>query len=182
MYGDIKLKIRHAKRGNEKTLDLSGMGLSDIPIDITQLTMLESINVSNNKLQNLKRVEQLPNLREINASNNQINSLHQEMLDMFSIETIQLYGNPIVNSHPQLAQIENNQAQLKRALQQYFGVAASSGLQGIQSSTGMGGSGIGNYQSNVPSGQFGSGGTGGLGMQKNTSYGQASSTGIGSYG
>ena len=103
MYGDIKLKIRHAKRGNEKTLDLSGMGLSDIPIDITQLTMLESINVSNNKLQNLKRIEQLPNLREINASNNQINSLHQEMLDMFSIETLQLYGNPIVNSHPQLA-------------------------------------------------------------------------------
>jgi Leucine-rich repeat (LRR) protein len=57
MYGDIKLKIRHAKRGNEKTLDLSGMGLSDIPIDVTQLTMLESINISNNKLQNLKRIE-----------------------------------------------------------------------------------------------------------------------------
>jgi Leucine-rich repeat (LRR) protein len=57
MYGDIKLKIRHAKRGNEKTLDLSGMGLSEIPIDITQLTMLESLNVSNNKLLNLKRVE-----------------------------------------------------------------------------------------------------------------------------
>jgi Leucine-rich repeat (LRR) protein len=52
---------------------------------------------------NLKRVEQLPNLREINASNNQINSLHAEMLDMFSIETIHLYGNPIVNSNPQLA-------------------------------------------------------------------------------
>lgn len=35
MYGDIKLKIRHAKRGNEKSLDLSGMGLSEIPVDIT---------------------------------------------------------------------------------------------------------------------------------------------------
>lgn len=32
---DIKLKIRHAKRGNEKTLDLSGLGLTEIPIDIT---------------------------------------------------------------------------------------------------------------------------------------------------
>ena len=31
---DIKLKIRHAKRGNEKTLDLSNMGLTEIPIDI----------------------------------------------------------------------------------------------------------------------------------------------------
>ena len=32
---DIELKIRHAKRGNEKTLDLSGLGLTEIPIDIT---------------------------------------------------------------------------------------------------------------------------------------------------
>jgi len=32
---DVKLKIRHAKRGNEKALDLSGMGLSDLPVDIT---------------------------------------------------------------------------------------------------------------------------------------------------
>ncbi len=76
MQGDIKLKIRHAKRGNEKQLDLSGMGLSELPVDITQLTLLESINLSNNKLINLKRIEQLPNLREINASNNQINQLH----------------------------------------------------------------------------------------------------------
>jgi Leucine-rich repeat (LRR) protein len=54
---DIKLKIRHAKRGNERSLDLSGMGLSEIPVDITQLTMLEIINVSNNKLTSLRRLE-----------------------------------------------------------------------------------------------------------------------------
>ena len=32
---DIKLKIRHAKRGNERNLDLSNMGLIEIPMDIT---------------------------------------------------------------------------------------------------------------------------------------------------
>jgi Leucine-rich repeat (LRR) protein len=57
MMSDIKLKIRHAKRGNERSLDLSGMGLSEIPVDITQLTMLEVINVSNNKLTSLRRLE-----------------------------------------------------------------------------------------------------------------------------
>ena len=31
---EIKLKIRHAKRGNERTIDLSNMGLTEIPIDI----------------------------------------------------------------------------------------------------------------------------------------------------
>lgn len=35
MQGDIKLKIRHAKRANERCLDLSGMGLSELPVDIT---------------------------------------------------------------------------------------------------------------------------------------------------
>lgn len=97
---DAKLKIRHAKRGNERTLDLSGLGLSELPVEITQLTMLESINLENNKLTHLKRIEQLPNLREIKAANNQISSLHKEMLDMFSIESLSLYGNPIVNSAP----------------------------------------------------------------------------------
>lgn len=30
------------------------------------------------------------------------------MLDMYSIDTLYLYGNPIVNSNPQLAKIEGN--------------------------------------------------------------------------
>jgi len=57
MLSDVKLKIRHAKRGNEKILDLSGCGLSDIPVELTQLTMLESVNLENNKLTNLRRIE-----------------------------------------------------------------------------------------------------------------------------
>lgn len=39
--------------------------------------------------------------------------LHDELLDMWSIETLILYGNPVVNQHPALAQIENNQTLLK---------------------------------------------------------------------
>jgi Leucine-rich repeat (LRR) protein len=57
MLSDIKLKIRHAKRGNEKTIDLSNLGMTELPPDITQLTMLETLIVSNNKLQHLRRVE-----------------------------------------------------------------------------------------------------------------------------
>lgn len=70
MISDVKLKIRHAKRGNDRTLDLSNMGLTELPADITQLSMLEVLIVQNNKLTNLKRVEQLPNLKEVDASNN----------------------------------------------------------------------------------------------------------------
>lgn len=76
---DIKLKIRHAKRGNERSIDLSGMGLLEIPGDIMQLTCLEQINLSGNKLTSLRGIEQLQNLREINAQNNNISVLHQEL-------------------------------------------------------------------------------------------------------
>lgn len=72
MLSDIKLKIRHAKRGNEKTLDLSGMGMTELPADITQLSMLENLVVANNKLTSLRRVENLPNLTAIDARNNNI--------------------------------------------------------------------------------------------------------------
>lgn len=67
---DVKLKIRQAKRSKDKVLDLSGLDLREIPVDIQQLTMLESLNVSKNKLTSLRRVEDLPNLREIFAGNN----------------------------------------------------------------------------------------------------------------
>ena len=120
MISDIKLKIRHAKRGNEKTIDLSGLGMSELPVDITQLTMLETLIVSNNKLQNLRRVENLPNLRAIIANNNQISQLHPELLDMYSLETINLCANPVVNSMPELARIDGNADQLASALGRYF--------------------------------------------------------------
>jgi leucine-rich repeat protein SHOC2 len=117
MMADIKLKIRHAKRGNERVLDLSGLGISELPADITQLTLLEELKVSNNKLKDLKRVESLPNLRLIDASNNSITSLHSELIEMFSLDTLYLFGNPVVNSNPQLAKIENNSVQIRKALE-----------------------------------------------------------------
>ena len=107
-------------------MDLSGFGISDLPIDILQLTMLEVLIVSNNKLTNLRRVEALPNLRVLDASNNNIGSLHSELLEVYSLESLYLFGNPIVNSNPQLAKIEGNQVTVKRALEKYFGVSSSS--------------------------------------------------------
>jgi Leucine-rich repeat (LRR) protein len=46
--------------------------MTELPMELTQLTMLEELDVSNNKLINLKKIEQLPNLRKVNAANNNI--------------------------------------------------------------------------------------------------------------
>lgn len=149
--------------------------------------MLEVLIVSNNKLTNLRKVESLPNLRVIDASGNNITSLHQEMLDMYSLDTIYLFGNPIVNQNPQLAKIEGNQGTIRKVFESYFGVSGgsaggslSSGFasmnlgstSGIQSST-MGASSNSFNQSNVSS-------IGATGLQKPMSTSQALNASISS--
>ena len=66
---------------------------------------------------------------------------------MFSLDTIYLFGNPIVNSNPVFAKIEGNSNQLRKSLESYFGVSSSTGsgaIGGVTSglgSLGLGGSG-----------------------------------------
>ena len=56
------------------------------------------------------------------------------MLNMWSIETLILYGNPVCNQHPKLAQIEGDFEQLKDALEEYFGQGGSTqGLNQVPS-------------------------------------------------
>jgi hypothetical protein len=44
---------------------------------------------------------------------------------MYCLESINLCGNPVVNTFPDLARIENNQDGLMSALGRYFGGSAS---------------------------------------------------------
>ena len=150
---DIKLKIRHAKRGNERSIDLSGMGLIELPVEINQLTNLESINVSGNRLTSLRGIEALQDLRAVNAQNNNIAQLHEEFQELEKLESLNLVGNPIVNQNPQLARIENNASVVQDALYDYF-----SGMGGAGG--GFGGSG---GQSAVNLNMDAMGGSGGLG-------------------
>ena len=64
---DLRLKIRHAKRGGETKLDLSGMGLTEIPEDVFTLTQLESLDISDNRIASLDRIGCLHNLKNLYA-------------------------------------------------------------------------------------------------------------------
>ena len=136
---EIKLKIRHAKRGNERNIDLSNMGLTEIPVDINQLTSLESINLSNNRLTNLRGIEELQQLLEINAQNNNIAQLHPEIQDLYSLHSLNLIGNPIVNQNPQLARIDRDENAVQEALTTYMSSLGGFGGGGGMSSANLGG-------------------------------------------
>ena len=53
---------------------------------------------------------------------------------MYSLDTLYLFGNPIVNSNPQLAKVENNANQIKKCFESYFGMASSGSAIGSVSS------------------------------------------------
>jgi len=57
---------------------------------------------------------------------------------MYSLDTLFLFGNPIVNTHPSLAKIENNLSQVKKALDSYFGGSNISNMGSIGGSSSYG--------------------------------------------
>ena len=79
---DLKLKIRHAKRGNSTALDLSNLDISELPVELYQLSSLESLNISGNKIASIDKLHCLHNLKRLNASNNLIASLPQELIQL----------------------------------------------------------------------------------------------------
>lgn len=64
---DVRLKIRHVKRSGETTLDLSGMGLTEIPEDVFSLTSLESLDISENSIASLDKIAALHSLKNLYA-------------------------------------------------------------------------------------------------------------------
>ena len=68
----------------------------------------------------LSKIANLPNLKEVHAGNNNISSLSKDLLNLYGLKTLILVGNPICKTHPDLVQIENDQAKLKSALEAYF--------------------------------------------------------------
>jgi hypothetical protein len=110
---------------------------------------------------------------------------------MYSIDTVYLFGNPLVNSNPQLAKIEGNQSLLRKTLEQYFGLAVGSSGSGsslgggsLGLGVGLSSAGLGGGSQSVASiGGFGSGASSGYKAPSNFSSGSVIGGGaVGSVG
>jgi len=80
-----------------KILDLSKLGLTEIPQEVFKLTGLVELNLSNNRLSELPvEVFGLDKLKELDISKNQFKDLpHKELIAMKSLETLVVSGNKI---------------------------------------------------------------------------------------
>lgn len=78
-------------------LDLSGTALTSLP-DISKLTNLNSIDLSNNDLTAFPtQLLKLPQIYSINLSNNKITEIPKEVFQNSTLQSINLSGNPIQN-------------------------------------------------------------------------------------
>lgn len=87
-------------------LSLHGMGLETMPEEIANLTQLEVLNLSQNRLVEIPDfIGQLTNLREFAAPMNQIANFPAVLCDLPDIQVIELSLNKITSLPPQIGNV-----------------------------------------------------------------------------
>ena len=77
-------------------LDLTHNQLTALPVEIGQLTGLESLILSNNELTALPaEIGQLANLQSLDLSNNQLTALPAELGQLTNVQFLFVEGNPL---------------------------------------------------------------------------------------
>lgn len=76
---DLKLKIRGVKRSGDTALDLTDMGLDELPEDVLALTQLVKLNLSMNSISSTKGIGALSNLKELYLQKNAIGELTSDI-------------------------------------------------------------------------------------------------------
>jgi internalin A len=92
----IDQRISHAAEQGSSTLDLSGLGLEDLPRQVLNLPNLESLDLSNNKLTDVPAVVfELANLQRLDVAGNNIAVIPDEIGRLFRLRHLTLSRNPL---------------------------------------------------------------------------------------
>lgn len=65
---EVALRIEHARATNAIALDLSNLPLTELPVALSQLGVLESLNLSATHITNLSQLARLGRLRSLNLN------------------------------------------------------------------------------------------------------------------
>jgi hypothetical protein len=93
-HHDALAKIRHAEESGQKRLDLSSMGLTGLPPEITRLQQLETLDLSGNALARLPDcLERLGGLRRLFVLKNGISEWPAVVARLPSLEMVSFKSN-----------------------------------------------------------------------------------------
>ncbi|MBD2157358.1 COR domain-containing protein [Leptolyngbya sp. FACHB-16] len=94
-YQEAERRIEAAFQEGATELDLSGLGLTEVPEAIASLTQLQSLNLSNNELTELKAIVSLTQLQELNLSNNELTELPEAIASFTQLQELYLIDNQL---------------------------------------------------------------------------------------
>ena len=105
-YRKAEKMIAEAQRDNAEELNLSGMGLTELPESLGRLTQLRSLELSGNQLKELpESLGQLTQLQTLNLCNNQLTSLAESLGQLTQLQTLLLNGNQLTSLPESLGQL-----------------------------------------------------------------------------
>ena len=99
---DALEKIYNCKRNKIPYLDLSNMGLNEVPNELKDLPFLQRLSLSNNNISDISILEYLPNIHKLALSNNKIEDLSPLKTNK-RLKFLFIKGNKISNLTPLFA-------------------------------------------------------------------------------
>ena len=94
---------------NLKTLSMRGCGISTIPEEIYNLRELESLDVSNNKIEEISpKINKLVNLRYFSCPGNKISNFPVEICELRQLIYFCYYNNALDVLHPDVIEFMNS--------------------------------------------------------------------------
>jgi internalin A len=104
----IQDKITYAAVWDDTILNLGGLGLTEVPPEIGQLTNLHRLELMGNEITSLPaEIFQLTNLRLLSLNDNQLIYLPSEIGLLINLQELALWGNQLTNLPPEIGQLTN---------------------------------------------------------------------------
>src|SRR5258708_7088614 len=101
-------KATYDDEGRLLYLDISGLGLLQLPSEIWQLTNLQGLYLTNNQLSQLPaEIGQLTNLQRLYLNNNQLSQLPIEIGQLTNLESLHLSNNGLSQLPAEIGQLTN---------------------------------------------------------------------------
>lgn len=106
-YGNARrVIVNNALRRRQKSLDLSGYGLTDLPPEIGELKKLESLNLRNNKLTGLSpEIGKLVSLNQLRLEFNELHTLPSEIGYLTALRSLDLTRNQLRALPPEIGNL-----------------------------------------------------------------------------
>jgi internalin A len=110
-FAQAEARIREALKTGVKELDLSGLGLAEVPESLGQLSQLQALYLSGNQLTSVpESLGQLSQLQVLNLSGNQLTLVPESLGQLSQLQVLNLSGNQLTTVPEPLGQLSQLQA------------------------------------------------------------------------